>query len=136
MYVRRIRIQCYLQPVRIAVNRCELSVAPEKSTPYNPLQMSLTDTNEILLRTLVDVLGPDSVLTGNAVAGYATDVYRSRVMPIAVLRPTTIEQLQCAVRTATVRLSPVRAATRPEYRWRDPGKARHSGRRTTDRTGP
>jgi hypothetical protein len=35
VYVRRVQIQCYLQPVRIAVNGCELFVAAEKSTPYN-----------------------------------------------------------------------------------------------------
>ena len=67
--------------------------------------MSSTNANEILLRSvidvLVDVLGPGGVLTGSAVAGYATDIYRSRQLPLAVLRPATVEQLQVAVRTTT-----------------------------------
>jgi D-lactate dehydrogenase (cytochrome) len=46
-------------------------------------------------------MGAASVLTGNAVAGYATDIYRARELPIAVLRPATVEQLQVAVRTTT-----------------------------------
>jgi len=50
---------------------------------------------------LVLALGAEQVLTGDAVIGYATDVYRARELPLAVVRPTTIEGLQLAVRTAT-----------------------------------
>jgi FAD/FMN-containing dehydrogenase len=63
--------------------------------------MSTTALHESLTHTLVDQLGSDGVLTGNAVVGYATDIYRSRALPLAVLRPATVEQLQFAVRTAT-----------------------------------
>jgi FAD/FMN-containing dehydrogenase len=50
---------------------------------------------------LVLDLGAEQVITGDAVAGFATDVYRSRELPLAVVRPSTIEALQLAVRTAT-----------------------------------
>lgn len=50
---------------------------------------------------LVLALGASQVITGDAVIGYATDVYRSRAMPLAVVRPITIDALQITVRTAT-----------------------------------
>jgi D-lactate dehydrogenase (cytochrome) len=50
---------------------------------------------------LIDSLGRTKVLTGDAVTGYATDVYRCRALPLAVVRPETVEDLQAAVRTAT-----------------------------------
>jgi len=40
------------------------------------------------------------VVVGPAVAGYATDVYRSREMPLAVVRPASVEDVRTAVRTA------------------------------------
>jgi FAD/FMN-containing dehydrogenase len=46
-------------------------------------------------------VGAANVLTGGAVAGFATDVYRSRELPLAVVRPASVEALQAAVRTAT-----------------------------------
>jgi FAD/FMN-containing dehydrogenase len=50
---------------------------------------------------LIDALGRGTVLMGDAVTGYATDVYRARALPLAVVRPATVEELQTAVRTAT-----------------------------------
>ena len=38
---------------------------------------------------------------GDAVIGMATDVYRARALPLAVVRPASVEDLQLAVRTAT-----------------------------------
>jgi FAD/FMN-containing dehydrogenase len=49
---------------------------------------------------LIHLLGQDKVVVGAAVAGYATDIYRSREMPLAVVRPTCVEDLQTVVRTA------------------------------------
>jgi FAD/FMN-containing dehydrogenase len=49
---------------------------------------------------LIQLLGSEKVIVGPAVAGYATDVYRSREMPLAVVRPASVEDLQAAVRTA------------------------------------
>jgi FAD/FMN-containing dehydrogenase len=50
---------------------------------------------------LMHLLGGDKVLVGAAIAGYATDVYRSREMPLAVVRPACVEDLQTAVRVAS-----------------------------------
>jgi FAD/FMN-containing dehydrogenase len=50
---------------------------------------------------LVRMLGADKVIVGDGVAGYATDVYRSREMPLAVVRPDTVEDLRLVVRAAT-----------------------------------
>jgi FAD/FMN-containing dehydrogenase len=52
------------------------------------------------VRRLIQLLGEDKVVVGPAVAGYATDVYRSREMPLAVVRPACVEDLRTAVRTA------------------------------------
>jgi FAD/FMN-containing dehydrogenase len=49
---------------------------------------------------LIQFLGADKVVVGAAVAGYATDVYRCREMPLAVVRPASVEDLQAAVRVA------------------------------------
>jgi FAD/FMN-containing dehydrogenase len=49
---------------------------------------------------LIHLLGEDKVVVGAAVAGFATDIYRSREMPLAVVRPACVEDLQAAVRTA------------------------------------
>ena len=49
---------------------------------------------------LIQILGAEKVIVGPAVAGYATDVYRSREMPLAVVRPASVEDLQAAVRVA------------------------------------
>jgi FAD/FMN-containing dehydrogenase len=49
---------------------------------------------------LIHVLGSDKVVAGAAVRGFATDVYRCREMPLAVVRPACVEDLQTAVRIA------------------------------------
>jgi FAD/FMN-containing dehydrogenase len=50
---------------------------------------------------LVLAMGAAQVITGDAVLGFATDVYRTRERPLAVVRPTTMDALQLAVGTAT-----------------------------------
>ncbi len=47
------------------------------------------------------LLGADNVVQGDAMAPYATDVYRARCMPRAVVRPGTVADLQAVVRAAT-----------------------------------
>lgn len=46
---------------------------------------------------LIDLVGADHVLTGAAVTPFVTDVYRSRSMPLAVVRPGSVEELQAVV---------------------------------------
>jgi FAD/FMN-containing dehydrogenase len=53
-----------------------------------------------IIDVLVRELGAGKIVIGEAVTGYATDVYRSREMPLAVVRPGSIEELQVAVRIA------------------------------------
>jgi len=62
--------------------------------------MSSHAVEESSVLRLIDLLGEDKVVVGPAVAGYATDVYRSREMPLAVVRPASVEDLRTAVRTA------------------------------------
>lgn len=57
--------------------------------------------DENFTKRLIGAVGAANVLTGGAVAGFATDVYRSRELPLAVVRPASVEALQAAVRTAT-----------------------------------
>ena len=54
-----------------------------------------------LLAQLVQLVGAEAVLTGDAVLTYSTDVYRSLELPLAVVKPMTVEQLQHVVRAAT-----------------------------------
>lgn len=50
---------------------------------------------------LANIVGADNLLTDPAkVAYFATDVYRAQIMPGAVARPGTIEELQAVVRAA------------------------------------
>ena len=49
---------------------------------------------------LINLLGADKVIVGAGMAGYATDVYRCREMPLAVVRPASVEDLQGTVRVA------------------------------------
>jgi FAD/FMN-containing dehydrogenase len=51
-----------------------------------------------LVARLQALLGADNLITGAAVAAFATDVYRARETPLAVARPTTVEALQAVVR--------------------------------------
>jgi FAD/FMN-containing dehydrogenase len=62
--------------------------------------MSSSAVDASAIQRLIDVLGTARVIVGEAMAGFATDVYRSRLMPAAVVRPTSVEELQLAVRTA------------------------------------
>jgi glycolate oxidase len=48
-----------------------------------------------------DLVGSANVLTGDAVKAFATDVYRCREWPMAVVRPESVEDLQRVVRAAT-----------------------------------
>jgi D-lactate dehydrogenase (cytochrome) len=50
---------------------------------------------------LADIVGTDHVLSGAEAESYATDVYRARSMPLAVVIPGSIEQLQSVVRACT-----------------------------------
>jgi FAD/FMN-containing dehydrogenase len=63
--------------------------------------MPLPPPHESFGRTLDDAVGAEAVRSGDAVAGYATDIYRSLALPLAVVRPGTVEALQSAVRSAT-----------------------------------
>lgn len=51
-----------------------------------------------LLGAMRGVVGDTHVLTDAAAAPFATDVYNLRNMPVAVVRPGTVEQLQAVVR--------------------------------------
>jgi FAD/FMN-containing dehydrogenase len=62
--------------------------------------MSSPVVEESVVQRLIHLLGEEKIVVGPAVAGYATDVYRSLEMPLAVVRPTSVEELQTAVRTA------------------------------------
>jgi len=62
--------------------------------------MSLHAIDHSPVQRLSQALGEDKVVVGAAVAGYATDVYHSREMPLAVVRPASVEDLQAAVRIA------------------------------------
>jgi FAD/FMN-containing dehydrogenase len=44
------------------------------------------------------LLGPEHVLTGDAVRPFAHDIFRSRNMPLAVIAPGTVDELQAVVR--------------------------------------
>jgi len=63
--------------------------------------MSAKITDPDFTQRLVTALGAAKVLTGTAVAGFATDVYRAREMPLAVVRPANVEELQSVVQSAT-----------------------------------
>jgi len=54
----------------------------------------------IVLQKLRQAVGTDNVLVGEAREFYATDVYRSLDLPLAVVRPGSIEELQRAIEIA------------------------------------
>lgn len=55
-----------------------------------------------LLSDLTAIVGKDHVLTGDADREfYAMDVYSHLKLPLAVIQPGSIEELQQVVRTAT-----------------------------------
>jgi FAD/FMN-containing dehydrogenase len=62
--------------------------------------MTSPSGTDSLLTALRVATGAARVLTGPVIAEYATDVYRARSMPLAVVRPESVEQLQCVVRIA------------------------------------
>jgi glycolate oxidase len=47
---------------------------------------------------LIDIVGAQYVITGLDMEKFSTDVYRSRVSPLAVLSPGSVEELQAVVR--------------------------------------
>lgn len=53
-----------------------------------------------LIEVLGGIVGADQVLLGDAMAAFATDVYRARVPPCAVVRPGTVAELQSVVAAA------------------------------------
>lgn len=52
-------------------------------------------------RHLIDIVGGQHVITGVEMEKFSTDVYRSRVAPLAVVSPGTVEELQAVVRACT-----------------------------------
>lgn len=54
-----------------------------------------------LLEQLAAIVSPDGLITGDEVAFFATDVFRALAMPLAVVRPASVEQLRAAVVAAT-----------------------------------
>jgi FAD/FMN-containing dehydrogenase len=63
--------------------------------------MSSPAAESFFTQRLIEALGAGRVIMGDAVIGMATDVYRARALPLAVVRPASVEDLQLAVRTAT-----------------------------------
>jgi len=54
-----------------------------------------------LAEVMSGLVGPDHVIVGAAMAAFATDVYRARCSPSAVVRPGTLPELQAVVGAAT-----------------------------------
>jgi len=73
--------------------------------------------DENFTKRLIGAVGAANVLTGGAVAGFATDVYRSRELPLAVVRPASVEALQAAVRTAEAPPTPTAICRRGPIRY-------------------
>ena len=56
---------------------------------------------------LSEAVGADAlILESDRIASFATDVYRAQVMPAAVVRPGSVEELQAVVRLAAARQVP------------------------------
>jgi FAD/FMN-containing dehydrogenase len=53
-----------------------------------------------LAEIMKDLVGADHVLTGDAMLPFATDVYRARSLPAAVVRPGSVAELQAVVGAA------------------------------------
>ncbi|PVX30712.1 FAD-binding oxidoreductase [Sphingomonas pokkalii] len=53
-----------------------------------------------VLAAIEAIIGPAQVLTGDAMLALATDVYRRAELPLAVVRPGSVEELQAVVRAA------------------------------------
>jgi D-lactate dehydrogenase (cytochrome) len=64
------------------------------------VQVQMTPPLEFT-RHLIDLVGAEHVLLGDAIVPFATDVYRSRSMPLAVVRPGAVDQLQAVVRACS-----------------------------------
>lgn len=63
--------------------------------------------SELNLDGIAAIVGADNVLRGtDAVATFATDVYRAQAMPVAVVRPGSVEELQQVVREAAASGTP------------------------------
>lgn len=62
--------------------------------------MNEAGSNPAFVTALNTLVGADHVLTGAAVAAMATDVFRAGAMPVAVVRPQNVEQLQQIVAAA------------------------------------
>jgi FAD/FMN-containing dehydrogenase len=62
--------------------------------------MSIAHLDVSPVPRLIQLLGADKVIVGPAVASFATDIYRSRETPLAVVRPDSVADLQAAVRLA------------------------------------
>jgi D-lactate dehydrogenase (cytochrome) len=69
--------------------------------------MTLVTERSGLLDTLVTIVGADNVLTGAAMAPYASDVYRALAQPLAVVRPDTVAGLQAIVRATAAEGTPL-----------------------------
>lgn len=62
--------------------------------------MSSAIVEQQLVSALVGLLGPDAVIQdAEALAYFANDVYRGGALPLAIVRPLSVEALQQAVRT-------------------------------------
>lgn len=59
------------------------------------------ETDTALLERLSDIVSPAGVITGDGVEWYATDVYHARAMPMAVVKPASVDELRAVVRAAT-----------------------------------
>ncbi|MEC3947431.1 FAD-binding oxidoreductase [Sphingobium sp. HWE2-09] len=58
------------------------------------------DHDTAVIAAFQQIVGADNVLTGEALLPVATDVYRQGALPVAAVRPTSIDQLQAVVRAA------------------------------------
>jgi FAD/FMN-containing dehydrogenase len=63
--------------------------------------MSARPIDESFTQSLIATWGAGKVITGDAVVGLATDVYRARELPLAAVRPASVAELQALVRRAT-----------------------------------
>lgn len=63
-------------------------------TNENQAQASKAENNSAITEQLIGLVGAEQVLTGDAAIPFYTDVYRTLEVPEAVVRPTSVEQLQ------------------------------------------
>ena len=62
--------------------------------------MPATDEANPILDALAQVVGPAHLCTGTALRPFATDIFRSREMPLAMASPGTVDELQQVARLA------------------------------------